>query len=521
MAHFLGPSLNLDIYYASFKVPDFIFISIASLASVTVLVPFVLSKMKKEETLTKDAKIFLNHIFTVFSFFLILTVLVAFIFMPSLVHLVVPGFDASSKREVIFLSRVMLLSPLFLGISNLFGSITQIFRKFFSYALSPIFYNFGIIAGVVFFYPVWGVSGIAFGVVLGAFAHLIIQGFASWKCGFAPRFAFDVSWKEIREVVEVSLPRTLGLAMNSIAIIFIASFASYLLFGSISVFTFAYNLQTTPLGIIGLSFAVAAFPTLSKSFASGDLPMFKSHLKEASRAVIFWSMPVAFLFIVLRAQIVRVVLGTGAFSWEDTRLVAASLAIFSLSIVAQGLIALFARAYYAGGNTKKPLYVNLICSSFIVLFAFGLLKLWDYSPAWRYFIESLLKVNDITGTKVLMLPLAYTLGTILNFILLWIFIRKDFMHKEHFIFKSFFQSLAASFFIGFVAYGALNILAPIFGTSTFWGILAQGFFAGVFGILVGVFVLYLLKNEELKDLVRTLKTKFWKGSFIAPTQDTL
>lgn len=120
-----------------------------------------------------------------------------------------------------------------------------------------------------------------------------------------------------------------------------------------------------------------------------------------------------------------------------------------------------------------------------------------------------------------MLPLAYSLGTIINFILLWFFIKKDFVKSEPFILKTFFQSLGASFFIGLISYLSLNVFASIFGTHTFWGIFLQGFLSGILGIAAGILVLYLLKNEELKDLSKTLHTKFWKVKVVAPPQEGL
>ena len=519
-AHFIGPSPQLDAYYAAFRIPDLIFISIASLASITVLIPFLLGKMSGE-SVTAEARKFLDDIFTVFFLAMIGVSVLAFLLMPYLIPFIAPGFETAMQSQVINLSRIMLLSPILLGLSNLFGSVTQLFRKFFIYALSPVFYNLGIILGVLFLFPIFGIFGLAFGVVLGAFLHFIIQALASFSCGFAPRFSRSVNFSDVKQAVLISFPRTLGLSFNNIALILILALASYLKGGSISIFNLSLNLQSVPLGIIGLSYAVAAFPTLTKSFSEGQVKEFENHLKLAARQIIFWSLPVTFLFIVLRAQIVRVILGSGSFSWENTRLVAASLAVFSISIMAQGLIALFARAYYARGNTRRPLFINLFASLSIVLFSFLFLYIFKHNPSFLYFIESILKVSDIPGTEVLMLPLAYSLGTIINFALLWFFIKKDFMGPEHFIFKTFFQSLSASFFIGVVAYLSLNVLSPIFGTTTFWGIFLQGFLSGIAGILAGVLTLYLLKNEELKDLVETLKTKFWKAGVIAPPQEGL
>lgn len=518
IAHFIGPGLELDTYYAAFRIPDFIFISIASLFSVTVLIPFLLEKMRAG-VVTQEARNFLNSIFIFFFFIIVIFSALVFWLAPFIVAKITPGFDSNTQEQVVELSRIMLLSPILLGLSNIFGSVTQVFKKFFLYALSPIFYNLGIICGIFLLYPKFGILGLAWGVVLGAFLHFVIQFFTSMHTGFGVGFVRGFSSQGIKRVVMQSVPRTLGLALNNIALIMIISVASLATPGSISVFNMSLNLQSVPLGIIGLSYAVAAFPSLSKRFASSDMIGFKRELTNAARNIIFWSVPVMFLFIVLRAQIVRTILGSGVFSWEDTRLVAASLAMFSISVVAQGLIALFARTYYAVSNTRRPLYINMLSSLFIVATSIVLMQYFQTSIIFRFFIEHLFKVSDLPGTEVLMLPLAYSLGTILNFLLLWFFIKKDFTQNEPFILRTFFEVLGASFFIGAVAYLALNFWANIFNLNTFWGVFLQGFLAGISGVVAGAVVLYLLKNNEFRALLVTLRTKFWKTTVVVPSQD--
>lgn len=523
IAHFIGPSPLLDTYYAAFRVPDLIFISIASLASITVLIPFIVAKMDGDKV-TYAAQKYLNDIFTVFFFLLVFVALIAFFLMPYLISFIAPGFTPFYQAKVVLLSRIMLLSPILMGLSNLFGIVTQLFHKFFIYSLSPIFYNFGIIFGVIFLYPIFGIYGLALGVAFGAFMHFAVQVLASYSCSFMPKFSlfpFAINFKDIKNAVLTSIPRTFGLAFNNIALIFIIAMASFLKSGSISIFNFSFNLQSVPLNIIGISYAVAAFPTLAKSFSSGKKEEFKKHLKEASRAIVFWSLPVIFLFIVLRAQITRVILGSGSFSWDNTRLVAASLAIFSVSILAQGMITLLSRSYYATGNTKTPLIVNFSCSILIIILSYIFIHLFQSMLFFRFFIESLLKVEDIPGTEVLMLPFAYSVGTILNFILHWVFIKKDFLPNESFFARTFFQSLGASFFLGVTAYFSLNVLSVVFGTTTFLGVFLQGFISGILGIMIAIVVLYLLGSEELRDLAKTLTTKFWRAKVIAPPQEGL
>lgn len=520
MAYFIGPSPTLDAYYAAFRIPDLIFISLASLASITVLIPFLVSKMNGEKV-TAEARKFLNDVFTVFFITMIAVSAVAFFLMPLIIPVIAPGFSPPMQEKLTLLSRIMLLSPILMGLSNLFGTITQLFRKFFIYALSPVLYNIGIIIGVIFLYPIFGIHGLALGVALGAFMHFAVQVVASSSSGFWPRLSLTPNFKDIGRVAMISLPRTLGLSLNNLALIFIISIASYLKGGSISIFNLSFNLQSVPLNIIGISYAVAAFPILTKSISQGKMDEFKDHLKSAARAITFWSIPIIFLFIVVRAQIVRVILGSGSFSWDNTRLVAACLAIFSVSILAQGLITLLSRAYYAKGDTKRPLIINLISSVFIVVLAYFFIHIFESWTFFRYFIESIFKVEDIAGTEVLMLPLAYSCGTIINAILYWHFIRKDFMKGASFITTTFFQSLGASFFLGLVAYLSLNILSPIFGTVTFWGVFLQGFISGLAGIAAAILVLYLLKNAELREVMKTLKTKFWDVKILAPTQEEL
>ncbi|MFM7088339.1 MAG: hypothetical protein ACKOW9_02290, partial [Candidatus Paceibacterota bacterium] len=164
---------------------------------------------------------------------------------------------------------------------------------------------------------------------------------------------------------------------------------------------------------------------------------------------------------------------------------------------------------------------NLFSSILIVCLSYVFLNVFSSSLEFRYFIESLLKVDGIVGTEVLMLPLAYSVGTLINGILLWISVKKDFMPREYFIAQTFFQSLAAAFLSGTIAYFALNAFASVFNLNTFWGIFYQGFFAGVLGIISCVLILHALGNKELANLFLVLKTKFWKTKVIVPDQENM
>jgi putative peptidoglycan lipid II flippase len=234
----------------------------------------------------------------------------------------------------------------------------------------------------------------------------------------------------------------------------------------------------------------------------------------ASRHIVFWSLPVTVLFIVLRAQIVRTILGSGEFSWSDTRLVAASLAVFSVSVVAQSLVLLFVRAYYASGRTKMPLIINLVSAIAIVLLSFSLWKYFIASDFFRYFFEHLLRVEGIAGTEALMLPLGYSLAMLLNLALFWWFFHKESPGFSSPLLKTFFQSFSAAVIMGFVSYVCLQLLARIFDLDTVAGIFAQGFFAGIVGIFVGVLLLAAMRSQELSEVWKAFHARFWKTKVI-------
>lgn len=426
LASGFGAGEALDIYYAAFRIPDFLFVSVASLVSLSVMIPFFTQKM---DSSPEEAKSFISSIFSIFSIIIIGVSIIAFFLAPHILSVLFPGLkEAISFPDLVLLTRVLLLQPIFLGFSSLLASIIHVQQRFIIYAVSPLLYNIGIIFGIVTLYPLFGLVGLAYGVVLGAILHLSLQIPFIVQSGFFPRFTLKNDWVEIKKVIILSLPRTLTLSANQISLIFLVGFASLMSTGSISVFNLSLNLQSVPLTIIGASYSVAAFPTLARLFTNGDQKKFFAHITVAARHIIFWALPATVIFIMLRAQIVRVILGSGEFTWTDTRLTAAVLALFAVSLLAQSLVLLFVRGYYAAGKTMKPLIINVTSSLLVIVFAYIFIALYHNTELFRYFIESLLRVEGISGTEILMLPLAYSLALFLNASAFWILFQRDFIH---------------------------------------------------------------------------------------------
>ena len=509
LAHIFGAGSELDIYYAAFRIPDLIFVAAASVVSLSVLIPFII----EEENRGPEAlRSFINDIFSFFSVLIIVISSLAFFLMPVVSKILFKGFSDATLTEVIFISRILLLSPILLGFSNLLGSLVQAYNRFTIYALAPLLYNAGIIIGIIFIATRLGIVGVAIGVIMGAGLHALVQVPFIVRQGLLPRFSSRFSLALITRVVKISMPRTLTLSMSAISMIFLVSLASLMSAGSISVLSLSFNLQSVPLSIIGVSYSLAVFPTLSRRFKENNFNAFKEQMMVTARFIIFWSLPLSALFIVLRAQIVRVVLGSGLFSWDDTRLTAASLALFALSSMFQCLLLLFIRGFYSAGFTKTPFFINLVSTLVLISGAWGLVQIFYLSEGFRYFISALLKVEDLSDTAVLMLPLSFSIAIIINGFFHWLAFERLFKGFSRRIARTVFECLGTSVIMGAVAYLGLNIFAVFIDTSSLLGIFLQGLLSGLMAIGSGIVILFALivSLQRLSNLDVFKKTKLFQ-----------
>jgi len=514
LAYTFGAGRTVDVYYAAFKIPDMVLVVGGSVVSISVLVPFLTQKIADNK---KQAQRFLDAIFTAFFAAVIVISAVLFFAMPFLAPVVFPGIsEPALKEDLILLARMFLLSPIFLGVSSIFASVVQVYKRFLLYAISPLLYNVGIIIGIALLYPAFGVVGLGLGVVLGVIMHAGIQLPFVIKQGFGPTPRWLADMSSVSRVMKTSLPRTLALSTNKLAILLLVSIASVLPVGSIAVFNYAFNLQSVPMAIVGASYSLAAFPTLSKFFTEDNLKRFCVQIETAIRHVLFWSLPMIGLFVVLRAQIVRTILGVGEFGWQATRLTAAALALFAVSVVAQSLVLVFVRAFYAAEDTITPLVTNVVSGVIIIGGAFLLTQGFsDLSATWR-FIENLLRVRGVEGTKVLALPLAYSVGTVTNAGLLWWYFSRKFSTYSFSIGKTLFDMTATSVVVGFVTYYGLVVGGAWLDLTQAIQVFLQGAMAGILGILAGVLTLWILGNKELKEMWEAFRDRYWHVSFGGP-----
>ncbi len=360
LASSFGAGDTLDAYYAAFRLPDFIYGLLVLGALSAAFVPVFTGLLSKHED--RAAWQLMHNIL----YLLLLTLggvaLLGILLAPWVATLIAPGFPPEKQALVASLTRIMLLSPILLAVSAVFGGVLISVKRFLAYSLAPIFYNVGIIIGIILLVPVLGTIGLAWGVVLGALFHVAIQYPAIREAGYRFQGFRLKHWLDAptRQVIRLMIPRSMAMAVNQVSLLIVTIFASTLVSGSLAVINLATNIQSVPLGLFGISFAVAAFPVLSSLAAKEAYQDFFATLVRTVRRIAYFVIPLACFMIVFRAEIVRVVLGTGAFNWEDTILTFQVLGLLSVSLLAQCLIPIFVRAFFALQDTRLPLFSALL-----------------------------------------------------------------------------------------------------------------------------------------------------------------
>lgn len=520
LAFRFGAGQEADIYFAAFRIPDFVY-GILIVGGITAAFLPVFSEYFKEtkegspnQKWSPEAREFANNILNCFLILLILVCGILAIITPFIVKFIVPGFSPENKALTAALTRIMFLSPILFGISGIFSGILHYFNRFLIYSLAPILYNLGIIFGILFLFPIFGIFGLAYGVILGAFLHLLIQLPAARISGFQYKLIFNFLSPGFKKILKLMLPRTIGSAAYHFNLIIVTAIASTLTVGSISVFNYSNNLYYFPIGLIGISFALSSFPVFSKFWANGQKKEFLSNFSSSFRQILFFIVPSGLLMFLLRAQIVRLILGTGKFGWWETRLTAASLGIFCLGIFAASLTPLLTRAFFALKDTKTPVTINIGAMAFNIILCFLFIFLLKFPNIFRDFVAEVLRLQGIERFEVIGLPLALSLAAIFElFLLLIFFVRKigDFKAKE--IFQSAKKILIASILLLIAAYFVRQAATTFVNMQTFFGIFLQTVITALAGVFIYFLVAFLLKSPEIKTLKLAILKQFGKAEY--------
>jgi len=365
-----GAGSELDAFFAANRVSEILFNLVAGGALGSAFIPVFTTFLTQEDrpSAWKLASAIGNLVTLVL---MLLCALVA-IFAPQVVrYILAPGFkDPAQFNLTVTLLRILLPSSIIFGLSGLMMGILNAHQIFLFPALAPSMYQLGWIIGVVFLSPFMGIYGLAWGTVLGALMHLLLQlpvVLRLPKRRYTPSLAFKMP--AVREVATLMAPRLLGVAVVQLNFLVNTLLASHMPQGSLTGISLAFPLMLMPQAAIAQSVAIAALPTFSAQVARGEIEKMRGSLVAVMRGVLLLSVPATVGLALLRYPIVALLYEHGEFTAASTELVAWALLWYALGLVGHSLLEVISRAYYALHDTKTPVMVGVAAMSLNLIFS--------------------------------------------------------------------------------------------------------------------------------------------------------
>ncbi len=491
-----GASPETDAYNAAFGIPDFVYgtLILGSLLSVFIPVIIRYREERGQEEAFAIASSILNLILLVFTF----SGIVLFIFAPQLITLVAPGFDPERTRMAVTMSRIIAVNILLFGVSNVLSGILNSWRRFLAFSIAPVLYNIGIILGIVFLVPRVGITGIAIGSVLGAVLHLLVQVPAVLRVGYRYRAVLQLRHAGVREIGRLILPRAFGQSVTQIDQLVNVIIGSTLAVGSVTIFKWASNIQDLPISLIGVSLATVAFPVFSEALARNDRTTFVEHFSRVVRQILFLIIPLTVLFLALRAQAVRVILGSGRFDWDATILTANTLGFFALSFFSQALIPVLARSFYAMRDTATPVKITTVAVVLDIIGSFALSRGFTLF-GWH-----------VVGLGVRGLALSYAISSTIGMLWMYVTLRARLGDlDDDRVIRTTIRVILASALTALLVQGVKGTLVKMLhlNIDTGFGILTQLVLAGGLGVIGYLAFATALRLDEVGS-IRTWFRRF-------------
>lgn len=484
LAHIFPPD-TVAIFFAAFRLPDLIFqlliLGSLSVAFIPIFTEYLETKSKQEAFALAQSVMVL-----VLIFFCSATILVYFFISP-LTYLIVPGFSPQQRETVASLTKIILIGQIILASGSFFIGILQSFQRFIIPALAAVFYNFGIIIGILFLAKPLGIVGPAVGVIIGALMHVLVQLPLANQLGFRLNFKAKIFHSGVREIAGLMGIRTIGLAAEQINETVGIILSSLISTASVTYLTFASHLQVVPIGLFGATIAQAALPVLSSERARGRLEEFKSTFLTTLHQILFLALPATAILVVLKIPVVRLIFGASQFDWPSTVLTGMTLAYLSVGLAAQSISLLLVRGFYAMKDTKTPVRVSLIVVALNIILSVTFVR--------------------VLNLEVWSLGLASSISSIISGLLLFFTLnRKVGGFEKSLVYGPFFKMMMATIIMGVALYVPIKLLDQvIFDTTRTINLLLLTGLSSIFALSVYIIVVWFLKVRELATYIDLIK----------------
>jgi putative peptidoglycan lipid II flippase len=481
-----GASRELDAYFAAFRIPDAIFQLVVAGALSAALIPVFQSYRARGQ----DAEAW-QLASSVINLVLIalagLSLLMA-IFAPLFVPIVAPGFDAPTTELTVRMTRIMLLSPVLIGMGAVVTGILNSHQQFTVPAIAPLLYNLAIIGAAIFLAPIMGVEGLAVGVAIGSMAHLVVQLPNLAKVGQRYDLTIGLGHPGVRRVALLMGPRMLGLAAGQLNFLVSTVLASGLPEGSLTAYNYAFQLSQIPVGVVGVSIAVALFPTFSQDAALGRIGEIRRQVANAIRVLVFVAAPLMAIMIVLREPLTSVFYQYGLFSQAATDRTASTLLFFAIGLVGHIVVHVLTRAFYAMQDTRTPVAWAIVAVA----------------------VNVPLMVTLVGPMGVEGLALALSISSVLEVVgLMWSLRRRIESVEEAALLRSLGRAGVAGFAAGLLMLGGLTVVEASMSALLDNSVARIAVLLGLSAAGAAIFLLVAaaLRSPELEQLRRVIRRR--------------
>jgi putative peptidoglycan lipid II flippase len=374
-----GATGQTDVYRASFTVPDMLNYLLAGGALSVSLLPRMSALYSAEKDAPAGAERESDRVFSlVATNMAVLTavlVLLAELATEPLVARWTDGFTPAKVAETAHLTRIVLPAQWFFICGGLVQATLLARQSFRAMALTPLLYNLGIIVGGLIGGRLGQIEGFSWGALVGA----ILGGFvvpvwaARGQLRFRPRFA--PTHPEMRAFLVTALPLMLGVGLTTVDEWLGKRYGSRLGDGAISRLDTARKLMLVPIGLIGGAAGQATGAWLAKLWAEQRVDEFRQTLGDALATVIGLSLAVSALLAAAAEPVVSSLFAYGKFQHADAVLAAGALQVMALGIAAWSAHQVLSRAFFALGDTWRPMVATTLVTAAMVP-AYGLLTDW-------------------------------------------------------------------------------------------------------------------------------------------------
>lgn len=453
IAYQFGTSADLGAYYAAFRITDLLYMVIIGGALGSSFIPVFIQVW--EHAGHERAWHLASAVVTWALTLLAAASAVLWLLTPLLIPWLYggAGFDSQQLTLTADITRLFLLSPLLLGLGGLAMAALNARDRFTLPALAPATYNLGIIAGGLLA-PMWGIWGLAWGVIGGAAIYLLVQVPGLWRLGLRLHLTFAWGLSELSLILRQMLPRVIGQSAAQVSLLVTAALTARLALGDekLTGLNYAYQIMLLPYGIFSLSLSTVAFPRLARLFAEGQRDELIASVRRTLGTILFFTLPSTVALMLLAIPLVRILFQRGAFDATSLLYTTLPLLAYATALPSFAASEILIRTFYAMQQTRIPVLIGVLqvsvnlalgtlflhlgggigwlalafslANTLEALLLFGMLGrqlpgIWRSSELWRSLGAAtgatVVLAGVLWGVRWLSLPLLPTLGANANY----------------------------------------------------------------------------------------------------------